>query len=778
MDAGASIDASVDSPAPALDAVDDAAPPSPRPVAPYSEPAPLQPAQWYFVSVADPRADPVMAQIDDGSFQVPPGDGVFRGVDWVAFTPADNGNLRASPRPLFYATADLGIPAGTRVIARADTVASLHLGTQRQPGDVYAFHNRRVPLVVADDAAFVARCLGQRTTPQVELWTTPDELWMNVGDVTAPDLRVGDGDPQWLGVPVLELTDAPALDVTARVVDNDYFSETTVAYPALAARAVTQVAFELRPKAPFAAATDALPVRVRIESDSLRWSYEREVMLHVVAPGGPYKRTFRSAIDGSAQYYAVLPPPTVDPMRDYSLVLSLHGAGVEAIGQAGSYSPKDWAYVVAATNRRPFGFDWEAWGRLDALEVLEQAKHTFRIDPTRVYLTGHSMGGHGTWQVGTLFPGRFAVVAPSAGWSSFYTYTGAARPSGAFARSEASSDTNAYVTNLARRAVYVLHGDADDNVPVREARDMVALLTPIVPDLTYHEQPGAGHWWDGDAAVGVDCVDWPDIFALMQARTLDPSELDFDFLSPSVYVSPSHSFVTIRAPVAALGDVHVVSAHTGDQVTLTTANVRGMVLDGDALLARGVARVVVDGAAPVSVVAGPMPIGPQDGKRPGASGPFAEVLSEPFCLAYPDDGPRVYADYAAFLVSSWAVNGNGHGCALPVSRVTDAVRASRRVVYLGVDPRTTTWAHAVPFAFDGTTITVGATSYSDVALAFVFPEGDGSHLGGGIVATPGSEYLLFRVQPFTSGFALPDYLVWASAGARAAGFFDASWTLP
>ncbi|MEZ5975322.1 MAG: hypothetical protein R3E96_10910 [Planctomycetota bacterium] len=55
---------------------------------------------------------------------------------------------------------------------------------------------------------------------------------------------------------------------------------------------------------------------------------------------------------------------------------------MEAISQARAYQAKDWATVVAATNRRPFGFDWEDWGRMDALEVLGLAESTFPTRPT------------------------------------------------------------------------------------------------------------------------------------------------------------------------------------------------------------------------------------------------------------------------------------------------------------------------------------------------------------------------------------------------------------
>ncbi len=95
------------------------------------------------------------------------------------------------------------------------------------------------------------------------------------------------------------------------------------------------------------------------------------ISLRIVGADDPRRETFLSSIDGSVQYYAVTPQqPAGFPDRP-ALFFSLHGAGVEALNQAASYAPKKWGYVVAPTNRRPYGFSWEDWGRLDALEVLE-----------------------------------------------------------------------------------------------------------------------------------------------------------------------------------------------------------------------------------------------------------------------------------------------------------------------------------------------------------------------------------------------------------------------
>jgi dienelactone hydrolase len=201
---------------------------------------------------------------------------------------------------------------------------------------------------------------------------------------------------------------------------------------------------------------------------------------------------------------------------------------VEATSQAGSYQAKPDLVIACPTNRRPYGFDWEDWGRADALEVMRLAAAEWMTDPRRQYLTGHSMGGHGTWQLGVHYPERFAAVAPSAGWLSFATYGGSGRqgigPEGtsaeaALAAAAACSDTPAMLGRLKGVGIYILHGDADDNVPVEQARTARRLLGDLGIECGYHEQEGAGHWW-GDASSGAACMDWPAIFEMFASRTL------------------------------------------------------------------------------------------------------------------------------------------------------------------------------------------------------------------------------------------------------------------
>lgn len=759
---GESADAGPDS---AADAATDAA--TAAPVAPPSPPTLATPGQW-MVAIVPPGGDPVGAAIEAGTFTLP-SPGLHDGVVWKAVTPTETGGLgKPAPGWVVYAATTLQVDAPTTFVARADSFFDLLLDGARQPGDIYASGSQRVPLrAPAGESLLVVRGMGRGGSPEVQLWTTADEVLLHTADLTTPTLVEGETLAQPLGIPALSLVDAPILDVVVRVLPSEHLAETTTRLAGLTPLATTHVTAQLLPSAPLPPEGTPVPVTVRLESPSLEWSYELTVELTTVAPTtNPVTRTFVSPMDGSAQLYGLLRPAGT-PDGPVGLVLSLHGAGVHAPGQAAAYGPKGWTALAAPTNRRPFGFDWEAWGRRDALEVLDHATATLPADPTRVYLTGHSMGGHGTWQLGTLFPGRFAVVGPSAGWISFETYGGETFPDGPLGWARASSDTLRFAENLARRAVYVIHGSADDNVPVSEAHTMVAALTPIVPDLQFHEQPGAGHWWDGDAGAGADCVDWPPLFETMETRTLDPFELDFTFRSPSPWVSPTHSYVTLRSLKDPAADMVATSAVSGATVTLTTTNVRSLVIDGAALRGRGVTKVVVDGA-PHDVPDGPLPVGPQSGKRPGASGPVNEVLERPWCVVWPDDS-QFARRWAAWLVSHWAVIGNGQACGLPESAVTAERRAGANL--LRVLP--SAGALPVPFTWSPTAIQVASNAYDHAAGVVVYPDGDG--LSAAVVATAGDEPLLWRFQPFTSRFVAPDYLVFAAQGLRAAGFWTADW---
>jgi predicted esterase len=740
---------------------------------PPGDPKPLPVAQWMVATVANATNDPVLPAIENGSFQLP-SSGQYLGLSWKTVVPGENQSLTKANADLIYAAAKISAPPGSRIFARGDTVASFHLASgSRQPGDFYHSRKLRVPLSTASgEELVIVRALGRRNAPEIELWSSDAEIVFNVADATLPDLVVGASEPKPMGVAVLNLSSKAIAPVSARIEANADFEATEIVHPSLPMGSVSQLSFLLKPKPEaIANAGQKLTASLLIESPMLSWSYRAKLEIATVAVGARHRYTRRSKVDGSTQYASVMPPSSVSPGQKYGLILSLHGASVEAAGQAAAYAPKSWAYLVAPTNRRPFGFDWEEWGRLDAIEALDEAMATLPIDPLRVHLTGHSMGGHGSWNVGVHYAGRFGMIAPSAGWISFDLYTGAPNPplSAPIARARAHSQTLDFVDNFAKSSVYIIHGDADDNVPVTHARQMKEKLGPIVPELGYHEQPGAGHWWDLDQnAEGADCVDWTPMLALMEKKKREALPLDFRFVSPGPWINPRHSFVTLRSAASPMQNCEVKSSSSGVEVTLTTVNVRSLVIDGAALASAGVKSIVVDGKT-FAVDGSPIPVGPQNGKRPEQSGPLNQVFHRPFCYVWDDAGPAAYRDYARWLTSWWSLIGNGASCGMPMSTLTPEIKAAHNLVYLGV------MAKGMPISWDAKTVHVGGKNLDAVAVAFVFPDGD--KLAGYVWAAPGSEHLLFRYTPFSSRAGYPDWRVWNAAGTLATGFFDAEWKL-
>jgi hypothetical protein len=353
------------------------------------------------------------------------------------------------------------------------------------------------------------------------------------------------------------------------------------------------------------------------------------------------------------------------------------------------------------------------------------------------------------------------------------SYSGSQESTGAWGRAAAHNDTMDYITNFSRRGIYIIHGDADDNVPVREGRDMYEAVSAHTDDIYYHEQPGAGHWWDGDASAGADCVDWPPLFDLMTERRLDPYELEFDFKSPTPSTSATHSYVTLHAASSPYEDMSLTASASGSNATLSTTNVLSLSLQGDALLEQGITSISVNGET-LSVEEGEMRVGSDSQKDSDSYGPFNQVLERPFVLVYPDDGHEAYRRYAAYLLSNWSVTGNGHGAALGLSELTDAMRAQYNVIYIGIPQSDVPETVTADIEWSTTAIRIGDRSESGLAAVFVQPSESGG-LFGVMTATEGKEAVLFRYQPFASRFSAPDFFTFGKSGASYSGFFDAQW---
>jgi len=530
------------------------------------------------------------------------------------------------------------------------------------------------------------------------------------------------------------------------------------------------------------------------------------------------------------------------PETQLALFLSLHGAGVEARGQAESYYPKRWGHIVCPTNRRPYGFDWEEWGRWDAMEVLKLAMARYRTAPGRVYLTGHSMGGHGTWHLGALFPDQFAAIGPSAGWISFRSYANPARSPVTNAmqqmlqRAAAAGESLLIATNYLQEGVYILHGDADDNVPVSEAREMRRVLGEFHRDSDFHEQPGAGHWWDASDELGTDCVDWLPMFDFFAHHVIPTDEslrrIRFATVNPAVS-SRSH-WVSILAQERQLEPSAVdIRCDPGKRrVVGVTTNVSRLRLDFPSIKPGPGLTIELDGqrlenavlsdpkdcGVVASEFRGPEPClnlvrlegswalseyPASELKRPERSGPFREAFRNHVVLVYSTKGTFEENAWsmakARYDAETFYYRGNG---AFELMADVDLVaRESRKkhrptgqaeshnVILYGNADCNAAWAYLLsesPVQAHRNHVRVGDRDLVGEDLGFLFlqPHPQDEHALVGVVGGcgPAGMRVTERMPYFLSGAGFPDCLILGAElpsagidGVRAAGFFGQDW---
>jgi predicted peptidase len=131
-----------------------------------------------------------------------------------------------------------------------------------------------------------------------------------------------------------------------------------------------------------------------------------------------------------------------------------------------------------------------------ALAALDHAMAEFHGDPSRVYLTGLSMGGYGTWHLAIAQPKRWAALVVVCGGLFPHPTTTAVQQSPLNA---GAADPYAFTAHAVRDLpIRIFHGTDDTVIPVDESRKMHdALVKEAAPDVQYTEYPGVGHnAWD------------------------------------------------------------------------------------------------------------------------------------------------------------------------------------------------------------------------------------------------------------------------------------------
>jgi predicted peptidase len=202
------------------------------------------------------------------------------------------------------------------------------------------------------------------------------------------------------------------------------------------------------------------------------------------------KKTFTQG--KSALPYRLLKPESTEEKTAYPLVIFLHGAGERGTDNkaqlkhgvknfASDEARKKYPCYVLVPQCPPHPARWADWTAKGStkeptqplalvLALVEELKKTHQIDESRIYITGLSMGGFGTWDLLARKPELFAAAIPICG----------------------GGDPKA-VEKFAKVPIWAFHGAKDTVVPPSRSREMIDALKKAGGNPKYTEYPSAAH---------------------------------------------------------------------------------------------------------------------------------------------------------------------------------------------------------------------------------------------------------------------------------------------
>lgn len=196
-------------------------------------------------------------------------------------------------------------------------------------------------------------------------------------------------------------------------------------------------------------------------------------------PGGQHSRMFEKTVTKnlSCQYLLFLPPGYGEKQQSWPLIMFLHGAGERGsdLEKVKVHGPpkivedkKDFPFIVVSP-QCPEN-DWWTQKNEMLINLLDYIVTRYDVDTERIYLTGLSMGGYGTWALAFENPERFAAIAPICGGGGrFMAY------------------------RLKDVPVWAFHGAKDNVVPMKESEEMVDAIRGFGGNAKLTIYPDAGH---------------------------------------------------------------------------------------------------------------------------------------------------------------------------------------------------------------------------------------------------------------------------------------------
>ena len=783
------------------------------------------------------QRDAIEAELVTGTWKEPTPGATLKTADgklsmWNAVKAKDDGTLDTQKIRGGYAFVTFDSPAERIMLLEAAGHAMVYVNGEPHTGDPYSVGWLRLPVFIHKGKNTLLFHLGADMF-KARLAAPPEKpVFIDTKDHTLPTLITEETNPGWVwaAVPVTNATRDWIHNAKIECGLNGGEARPTPIAP-LAPLSVRKIGFQVPTagddsnKQPSfhirligAAGTDAN--ERKNEADKPYSLAETDITLKRVSPHDVHIRTFRSNIDGSVQPYAVHPASAdAEPKPTKStpsLIITLHAAGMSCDEHIAQFKEKPWAHILAPQGRRPHGFDWEAWSRDDVFEALADAREHYPFDAHRTYLTGHSMGGHGAWHLGVTFPDRFAAVGPSSGWISYWSYGGGMpsmeTPSNIDAlmlRGYSASDTLKLLTNLTRSGVYVLHGGADQTVPIAQARFMRTRLAAFHPNFAYLEQPNADHRW------GNECCDWPRMMEFFREQTSLPAaeQSPVDFTTANPAVSSKCNWISIEAQQEQLEPSHVAIRQNAETRTFVgnTSNVARLAIDVSQLAANQPVDVTLDGQSlnwlnasndthklwferqgnNWSAAEAPEP----RMKGPVRYGTFNSAFDNRAMLVYGTLGNEEENTWAAtkarYDAETFYYRGGGALELLPDSRFDFNREADRNVVLYGNADTNSAWQQLLatsPVEVRRGRVRVGTRTETSDALAVVTvrprPGSDTATVGAVSGTGPAGMRLTNRLRWYVAGIVYPDLMILepktltdGTAGVRAWGYFGLDWRI-
>lgn len=164
-----------------------------------------------------------------------------------------------------------------------------------------------------------------------------------------------------------------------------------------------------------------------------------------------------------------------DTIKKWPLMIFLHGSGEAGtdLEKVKTHGPaklieegKQYPFIVASPQAAP----GEGWEPQLIIRLVKGIQSKYNVDKDRIYLTGLSMGGFGTWATAIKFPNVFAAIAPVCG----------------------GGDT-AEIAKLKTMPVWCFHGAKDKVVPPRESYRMIDALKKVNSNVKLTIYPDAEH---------------------------------------------------------------------------------------------------------------------------------------------------------------------------------------------------------------------------------------------------------------------------------------------